>query len=61
MLGVSGPERAKADSESGETEDDEDASIKLSIPAINCLKIRYSLRTKKSKIMIHESRQGIEA
>ena len=34
MLGVSGPERAKTDSESGETEDDEDASIKLSIPAI---------------------------
>lgn len=55
MLGVSGPERAKTDSESGETEDDEDASIKLSIPAITIvLQIRYYRRSKKSKIMIHD-------
>ena len=55
MLGVSGPERAKTDSEGGETEDDEDASIKLSIPAITIvLQIRYYRRSKKSKIMIHD-------
>ena len=55
MLGVSGPERAKADSESGETEYDEDASIKLSIPAITIvLLIKYYRRSKKYNIMIHD-------
>ena len=35
MLCVSRPEGAEADGKRGETEDDEDASIKLPIPAIN--------------------------
>ena len=42
-------------SKSFEAEDDEDASIKLSIPAITIvLQIRYYRRSKKSKIMIHD-------
>lgn len=35
MLGVSGPEGAEADGKGGETEDDDDACVKLPIPAIN--------------------------
>ena len=37
MLCVSRPEGAETDGKSGETEDDEDACVKLPIPVINFL------------------------